>query len=64
MFRLLCIQLYLFRFSPYLGAGSDFMPFAQRVGLPCTDHSFIRDKVGYTKQLLVEISFILISLNI
>lgn len=32
------------RVSPFMGAGSDFMPFAQRVGLPCSDHSFIRDK--------------------
>lgn len=35
----------MIRVSPYLGAGSDHMSFSQRVGLPCTDHSMIRDKV-------------------
>lgn len=33
------------RISPYLGSGSDHMPFLQRIGIPCIDQWFERNSV-------------------
>lgn len=33
------------KISPYLGSGSDHMPFLQRLGIPCVDQIFVRDRV-------------------
>jgi hypothetical protein len=39
------------RISAYLGSGSDYTGFSQRIGIPCIDGYFNKDKVYFTYNL-------------